>query len=234
MKTHFPQNYFCLCLALLLALAVPAQAQVSQPTIKSTQLSGNTLTIQLQNFPSGSLTVRFNGLVVPNTYNQPAQQVVATLAIVPPPGTYLLNVARSSLIFATADVTIGAAGPQGPPGPPDPRDRCGRPGRRDRLVWMEPQARWGQKDPRDLKAFKVRLDYWAPTARKVSRASKAPQELTALPVLKDLQVHKGLPAPMVRLAHKDHRGRPVCKVPKAFRAHPLSGRGLGAQPLLMP
>lgn len=112
-----------------------------------------------------------------------------------------------------------------------PLVRWGRSGRRDRRGWMEPKARWGHKDPRALKASKARLGYRMPTAHKVPRAYKAPQELTVLPALRDLQVHKGLPVPMARLAHKGRRGRlvrkalqvwTVPKVPKAHKESPAS------------
>ena len=60
--------------------------------IQSTKLSGNTLTIQVQDFPNGPLSVKFNGIVVSAIYDQPAQTLSATLATVPVPGTYLLDV----------------------------------------------------------------------------------------------------------------------------------------------
>jgi len=87
--------------------------QSSLPVIKSTKLSGNTLTIQTENFPSGPLSVKFNGTAVPSTYDQPAQQLSATLASVPAAGTYLLVISKSGISFAFVDVTIARWGCKG-------------------------------------------------------------------------------------------------------------------------
>jgi hypothetical protein len=125
-------SYFSLCLWLgLLLTALPGSVWGDpQPVIKSSRLIGNTLTIQAENFPNGPLAVKFNGLDVPATYNQSAQQLAATLDSVPTAGTYLLSIAKAGtpLAFAFADVTIGAVGPQGPvgsAGPPGPQGTKG-------------------------------------------------------------------------------------------------------------
>jgi len=68
---------------LLTALPGSAWAQASLPAIKSTKLAGNALISQVENFPTGALSVTFNGIVVPFTYDAGAQQLTVTLASVP-------------------------------------------------------------------------------------------------------------------------------------------------------
>lgn len=123
-------SLFLLCAWMGLVLTtVPATAgdqkgprdQNTSPAIISTTLGGNTLSIQVANFPKGPLSVSFNAVMVPATYNEAAQQLTVTLAPVPAPGTYRLEVAKKNdQTIASQDVTIGAVGPQGPAGPAGP------------------------------------------------------------------------------------------------------------------
>ena len=79
---------------LLTTLTGSVWGALNSPVIQSTTLSGNTLTIQVHDFPNGPLSVKFNGIVVSAIYDQPAQTLSATLASVPVPGTYLLDIAK--------------------------------------------------------------------------------------------------------------------------------------------
>src|SRR5216110_3212078 len=98
------------CLGFL--LTVPFVRADSPPQILKTSISGTTLTILGQNLPTGPLVVKFNNVTLPFSYSQPSQTITATLPSVPPAGTYLLSVSKS-VVKATANVTIGTAGPQG-------------------------------------------------------------------------------------------------------------------------
>src|SRR5881394_4375166 len=106
------------CLGFLLTAA--SMRADSPPRILKTSLGGTTLTILGQNLPTGPLVVKFNNVILPFSYSQSSQTITATLPSVPPAGTYLLSVSKSD-VKATADVTIGATGPQGPAGPAGPQ-----------------------------------------------------------------------------------------------------------------
>ena len=101
-------------LALLLGPTSLTHAAVSLPAIKNTAVNGTAMTVQVVNFPTGPLLVKFNDATVNATYNQAAQTVTATLPAGLTPGTYLLAIYKNDLPFAWADVTIGATGPPGP------------------------------------------------------------------------------------------------------------------------
>jgi hypothetical protein len=111
--------------AIPLTLAQAANSPGNAAAIRNTRVTGNTLTIQVTNCPTGPLIVSFDGSPVPSTYDPRAQQIVATLASAPPPATYLLAITRNNSELATADVTIGAVGPQGPVGPAGPQGATG-------------------------------------------------------------------------------------------------------------
>jgi len=85
------------------------------PSILNAKISasGTTMNITVQGFPQGPLAVKFNGVTLSATYNFAAGTIVATLPAVQSPGTYLLSISKSGMTMASADVTIGAVGPQG-------------------------------------------------------------------------------------------------------------------------
>jgi len=122
--------------AVLMVTAYTAHAKSILPAIYSVVLDDRTLTIHVDNFPSGPLVVRFGGSVTPAGYDRAAKRIVATLEKVPTPGTYLLTVAKHGVVFAASDVTIGGSvqgpagprGPQGEPGPAGPIGPRGEPG----------------------------------------------------------------------------------------------------------
>lgn len=113
--SHFALSHWMV--VLFTALTGAAWADPGS-VIKSAKLSGNTLTIEVRDFPKGEITVKFNDSIIPATYDEPVQRITATFANVPAPGTYLLAVFKrdNGNILDRADVTIGAVGPQGPPG----------------------------------------------------------------------------------------------------------------------
>ena len=108
-------------LALLLGLTSLAHAAVSLPAIKNTAVNGTAMAVQVVNFPTGPLVVKFNDATVNATYDQAAQTIKATLPAGLTPGTYLLAIYKSEIPFAWANVAIGAVGPPGPAGPQGPK-----------------------------------------------------------------------------------------------------------------
>ena len=125
MKTITMPSKILLVLSLVSALANPAHAAVTLPAIKNTAIDGTAMTIQVINFPSGPLTVKFNNSTVSATYDQAAQTISATVPAGLDPRTYLLAIDKSGNPLAWADVTIGAAGPPGPSGPQGPAGATG-------------------------------------------------------------------------------------------------------------
>src|SRR6267143_5703520 len=115
-------------LALLLGLTSLAHAAIPLPAIKNTTVNGTAMTVQVVNFPTGPLVVKFNDATVNATYDQAAQTIKATLPAGLTPGTYLLAIYKSDIPFAWANVTIGAAGATGPAGPQGPKGDKGDPG----------------------------------------------------------------------------------------------------------
>ena len=108
---------------LLVAFALPAQAQLlSVITDVKVNTSTNTITINGSGFNSKLKPIVNLGGTNLTATSFSATSIVASLGSVAAPGTYLLTVS-SGLIFAAADVTLGAVGspgavgPQGPIGP---------------------------------------------------------------------------------------------------------------------
>src|SRR5437773_10780419 len=104
-------------LAALLGLTSLAHAAIPLPAIKNTAVNGTAMTVQVVNFPTGPLVVKFNDATVNATYDQAAQTITANLPAGLKPGTYLLAIYKSDLPFAWANVAIGATGATGPAGP---------------------------------------------------------------------------------------------------------------------
>src|SRR5437867_7049473 len=115
-------------LALLFGLTSLAHAAVSLPAIKNTAVNGTAMAVQVVNFPTGPLVVKFNDATVNATYDQAAQTIKATLPAGLGPGTYLLAIYKSDIPLALADVAIGATGATGPAGPQGPKGDKGDPG----------------------------------------------------------------------------------------------------------
>ena len=116
MKRGSLLNTYLLSFVLCFCVAGIANGQETIQKIKSVVVSDNSLTISVVNFAKGPFNVVFNGTTLPNTYDRPAQIFYATLPAQPDPGTYLLTISKAGTILGSADVTVGAVGPQGPQG----------------------------------------------------------------------------------------------------------------------
>ena len=116
-------------LALLPATALLGATQT--PQILNTKLGSDnvTLTITVQGFPNGAVTVKFNGVTINSTYSQATQTILATLPAAQSPGTYVLVIYQpNGTRLDGADVAIGAIGPPGPTGATGAQGPAGPPG----------------------------------------------------------------------------------------------------------
>ncbi|MBL9171897.1 MAG: hypothetical protein JNL10_00050 [Verrucomicrobiales bacterium] len=147
--------------------APSATAQANAPAIKSTRLTGSSLSVQGENLPVGPLVVRFNGVLLAASYDRTAQQIAATVPVAPPAGTYLLTISKSNTLLASADVTVGAVGPRGPAGPAGPTGPAGVPGPQGPQGLTGPAGPTGPQGPQGRRGVPglsiVWRGEWSPT-----------------------------------------------------------------------
>jgi hypothetical protein len=117
MKSTSALSTRALLVAASLLLASPAFADSDPAVIRSVKLVGTTLTLQTDDLPrrlasDKKVFVEFNGVVVQGTLNTTTQIVTATIASVPPAGSYLVSILKENRSNRAGDDSVSAGSVQ--------------------------------------------------------------------------------------------------------------------------
>jgi len=122
---------FVMILFAIMTLASTARAHT---ILGITDCNCTNLTIQLTNFPSGTLNADLGGVTLDGTYDFASQIIVLVRPSGLAAGMYLLTISQDSVALATKEITVcgstndcGCVGPPGPAGPPGPTGPAGGP-----------------------------------------------------------------------------------------------------------